>query len=266
MWVMNERLKQIRLYFGGSQKAFGERFGLAQQTYANYESGKTAIPDDLKKKIALLGINLHWLITGEGPMHVTGQTEESTDGDGETEPNLGPDGPKFGKGVLSELVEPYNPLPRKQDSFMTAKGKIETIVSGEGELLVPILSQRLSAGPGQAWLYSDFTEERLPLLSRFIKPYNTEDIFGAEVRGDSMTGVQLFDGDIAFFVRGVSEGDGIYVISVDGEVYIKRVEMDPFAKMLTIRSENERYQPKIVDLDRVVILGKVIGWLHHHPY
>ncbi len=81
-----------------------------------------------------------------------------------------------------------------------------------------------------------------------------------------MTGVQLFDGDIAFFVKCDMDGDGIYAISVDGEIFVKRVEYDPFNRKLVIRSENERYEPKIVDPDRVILLGKVIGWLHRHPY
>lgn len=237
------RLKLVRDEFEESQAKFSKRLGIAQNTWGQYEIGKRSIPDDLKQQLADMGINLHWLITGEGPMYLN-----------------------------SDLVmedndrQAYSPLPVRTGSIINPNGKVVTIEIGQGEILVPILCQRLSAGNGQEWLPADFTEERLPLLSRFIRPYNKEDVFAAEVRGDSMTGIQLFDGDIAFFVRGDTEGDGIYVISVDGEVYIKRIEMDPFARMLKITSENERYEPKLVDPDRVVIMGKVIGWLHHHPY
>ncbi|MFA6892469.1 MAG: S24 family peptidase, partial [Sphaerochaetaceae bacterium] len=87
-----------------------------------------------------------------------------------------------------------------------------------------------------------------------------------EVRGDSMTGIQLFDGDFVFAVKGYIDGDGVYVIAIAGETYVKRVEQDPVDKKLRIISENTRYQPRVVDVDQVVVLGKVIGWLHHHPY
>jgi SOS-response transcriptional repressor LexA len=110
------------------------------------------------------------------------------------------------------------------------------------------------------------TGERLPIVSRFIKPFPMNRIFAAEVRGDSMTGVQLFDGDMVFFVRGEINGDGIYVLAVDSDVYVKRVSFNPFTKQITIKSENERYEPMTVAQDRVTLLGKVIGWLHHHPY
>lgn len=81
-----------------------------------------------------------------------------------------------------------------------------------------------------------------------------------------MTGIQLFDGDMAIFVRGEVEGDGIYVITVDDEVYVKRVAFNPFDRKVTIKSENDRYDPITVDADRIILVGKVIGWLHHHPY
>lgn len=81
-----------------------------------------------------------------------------------------------------------------------------------------------------------------------------------------MTGVQLFDADLVVFVSELVEGDGIYVISIDGELLVKRIEFDHFEKKLIIKSENPRYETRTVDPERVRILGKVVGWLHHHPY
>ena len=55
-----------------------------------------------------------------------------------------------------------------------------------------------------------------------------------------MTGVQLFDGDIVLFVPEEKTGDGIFVITVHGEVFVKRMAFDPFHRRVTIISENER--------------------------
>lgn len=236
MNTIGSRLKEIRLYEGASQRVFGEKFDIPQTTYAKYEIDKAGIPDAFKQQLANIGINLHWLITGEGSMYNVSPTVD------------------------------YSPSPITTGILISKSGKIESIELQKGEVLVPILQQKLSAGAGQEWMPEDFTDERLPLLSRFIKPYKKEDVFAAPVRGDSMTGIQLFDGDIAFFVKCEMDGDGIYVISVDGEIYIKRIEIDPFDRKLVIKSENDRYEPKVVDPDRVELLGKVIGWLHHHPY
>lgn len=243
MSTIGSRLREIRLSDGSSQRVFGEKFDIPQTTYAKYEIDKAGMPDTFKQQLARAGINLHWLITSEGSMYYKDQVI-----------------------VAGEDPAGYSPTPVRTGILLDNKGRIRSIEVAEGEILVPIFSQRLSAGNGQEWLPADFTDERLPLLSRFIKPYKKEDVFAAQVRGDSMTGVQLFDGDIVFFVRGTPEGDGIYVISVDGEVFVKRLEVDPFEKKIIIRSENDRYQPKIVDPDCLVVMGKVIGWLHHHPY
>jgi SOS-response transcriptional repressor LexA len=235
---MGGRIREIRQIYGESQRSFAKRLGIVQQTYANYESGRADIPDDLKRKLATMGINLHWLITGDGEMTLK-------------------DGPHSGVPVIKEPSATY----------MSVKGSTVTQEIPDGGLSVPILTQKLSAGPGQEWTDADIVDgERLQIIARFIKPWQKDKVFAAEVRGDSMTGIQLFDGDMVFFVHGEVEGDGLYVLTVDNEVFVKRIAFNPFEKKVTIKSENDRYDPMTVDADRIVLLGKVIGWLHHHPY
>jgi len=233
--TINDRLRLIRELMKESQAKFSSRFGLPQTTYANYELNKRSVPDELKNELASIGINLHWLITGNGDMYLNGSGN-------------------------TDIVSTPKP------TFMTPRGKAYAVNIADDVLSVPILVQKLSAGDGQSFLPTDIIDERLPVLERFVRMYPKEKIFAAEVRGDSMTGIQLFDADIVIFVKNIVEGDGLYVISVDGEVFVKRVEYNPFDKQLTIRSENDRYAPKVVPADRVDVLGKVVGWLHHHPY
>ncbi len=233
---INTRLKQIRLERGESQTQFATFLGIPQTTYAPYETGKRALPDAIKIKLSKLGINIHWLVTGEGNMVLNTP---------QTNPTL---------------------IEVKNDSWTNTKGQTSTISVNNDNLLVPILKNKVSAGPGEEWDLEDFTEEKLPILKRFVRRFPKEQLFAAEVRGDSMTGVQLFDGDLVVFVSNLIEGDGIYVISVDGELLVKRLEFDHFDKKLIIKSENPRYEVKVVDPERAQILGKVVGWLHHHPY
>lgn len=226
---MNERLKNIRLALGGSQRAFGERFGLAQQTYANYESGKTAIPDSFKQQLADAGINMNWLITGQGSMYLN-----------QEEGSVIPVMPR-------EIMTPKGPVPMDGDVIM-----------------VPIVDQKLSAGPGQEFVSLDDKRFALPVLARLVKKYPNDKLVAAEVRGDSMQNASLFDGDWAIFVKELVDIDGIYVISVDGECFIKMLIFDRFDRTVTIRSENEKYPSKTVSVndDRLAIMGKVVGWIH----
>ena len=71
-----DRLKIIREADGSSQARFAAKFGVAQSTYGQWELGKRSIPDEFKIQLSNIGVNLHWLITGEGQM-IKGEAEVS---------------------------------------------------------------------------------------------------------------------------------------------------------------------------------------------
>lgn len=137
----------------------------------------------------------------------------------------------------------------------------------QSHVLIPVIASRVSAGQGEEWRDEDFLEgEILPITKELIKGYDLKRIFSARVKGDSMIDAKIYDGDYVFAVKGEIGGDGIYILSVDGEVLIKRLEYDVFTHKVNVISENPSYPMRTVDEDRIVILGKVIGWLHHHPF
>lgn len=236
--MVKTQLRTIRNTLKLSQQEFGKLLGIPQTTYANYENGKTNIPDDIKLKLFNeFSVNLNWLISGQGNMLLSDTTPVS-----------------------------YTPV-QKDDEYITATGKTYPVSIPDGGLSLPILASKVSAGPGEEWLPINFREnERLPIIERFIRPYKKDLVFSAEVRGDSMTGIQLFDGDMVVAVRGYTDGEGIFVLTIDDEVYVKRLQWNPASKKIVVKSENERYEPFEIEPDRITILGKVIGWLHRHPY
>ena len=66
---IGKRLKDLRDSLGiKNQTQFAEKLGITQASLSKYESGVVDIPDDVKVKIGDLGINLHWLLTGNGEM------------------------------------------------------------------------------------------------------------------------------------------------------------------------------------------------------
>ena len=135
------------------------------------------------------------------------------------------------------------------------------------EIDIPIISSKVSAGFGEEWRDDDFLEgQMVPITKDLIKGHDIKKIFAAQVKGDSMIDAMIFDGDYVFAVKDEIRGDGIYILSVDGEVLIKRLEYDAFEHKVNVISANRAYAPRTVDEDRIIILGKVIGWLHHHPF
>lgn len=71
---MNARLKHFRKnIIGKTQKVFAEETGITQSTLADYESGRTRIPEVLiKLMVEKYYLNESWLKTGEGePLQYT---------------------------------------------------------------------------------------------------------------------------------------------------------------------------------------------------
>lgn len=103
--------------------------------------------------------------------------------------------------------------------------------------------------------------------SRYVRDYPTKKLLAVEIHGDSLKDLNVIDGDVAIFVKGKIDGNGLYAISVGGNVEVKRLEFDRLAGEIVVRSENSRYEARRVKMDSeaLTIEGKVVGWIHHQP-
>lgn len=66
---VGKRLKAVSQLFGGVAK-LGELIGISKSQMSNYTTGYYGIDMTNLKKIGSVGINLNWLLTGEGEMLV----------------------------------------------------------------------------------------------------------------------------------------------------------------------------------------------------
>jgi len=66
--TLGERLKLVR--GTASQKAFAAELGMHENTISNAERRNSATQEYLLKLATARGVNLHWLLTGHGPMRV----------------------------------------------------------------------------------------------------------------------------------------------------------------------------------------------------
>ena len=175
-------------------------------------------------------VNLHWLITGQGEMYVGGNAGESAC-----------------SGNSNDGAVSRQPL--------ALKDSVE----------VPMLDLRLSAGMGDEWGFGSPTGESIYVPKRVARRYPSNSVFvGALVDGDSMEPT-LHDGEPVVFVKGFVKGDGIYVLAVNGELFVKRLEFNRILNKLRIISDNPKYPPTELGMDAlegVRILGKVVIWVH----
>lgn len=130
-------------------------------------------------------------------------------------------------------------------------------------ITIPFVNQKLSAGSGEFYLSDEDIEVKTINISAFMaRGIDKNTLLAAEVRGDSMVNEKIYSGDIVIFSRGLIRQEGIYVINYAGDVMVKKLAFDALNNTVDIISGNENYPTRTVEVDNVVILGKVIGWIH----
>lgn len=153
--------------------------------------------------------------------------------------------------------------------IISGKGnKVTHTKPEEPSVLVPIYSQKISAGRGIMFNDESEVEGYVRIPSRMARGLDSSKLGAAVVRGDSMIGANIYAGDIVVFASGIiDDGDGLYVVALGDSVLVKRVSFNPIDSTVTISSENPKYDPIKVkaDTDNVRLCGKVIGWIHNQP-
>lgn len=178
-------------------------------------------------------------------------------------------------GTTVEYLITGRELPLDDDDDAKPPGEIHLpngdSVTSNGEeptIVVPVAPQRISAGNGEEFLPASQFVGKIRILERMARGIDRAHLIAAQVKGDSMTGVQIFEGDLVVFAMGVVMENGLYVVSMRNDVLVKRLEFNPITNEVRIISENPRYAPIVTQAndDNLRILGKVVGWIHVHPY
>jgi repressor LexA len=118
---------------------------------------------------------------------------------------------------------------------------------------VPVLGS-VSAGPGL--LAEENVEDTLTLPRNFLR-YNTGDVFGLKVKGDSMIGAGIKEGDLVLVRMQQDAQHGDIVVALLGEEALVKTLYRRDGRMQLI-SENPAYPPREVGED-FHILGKVVN-------
>ncbi len=129
---------------------------------------------------------------------------------------------------------------------------------------VRLLDQQVAAGYGIE-VEDNAASTEIAVPEFLIAPRRPENIRALTTRGDSMTGIGLFDGDVVLFAPKEKEGDGVFVISIENRLLVKRIQFDHAGHCVKIISENPRYETFSVSGEGLLsfnVGGRVIGWLH----
>ena len=105
-----------------------------------------------------------------------------------------------------------------------------------------------------------FSEENIEGLLSVPDDMGSGKLFALQVKGDSMIGAGILDGDkVILKQQGTAENGEIVCAVINGEATLKRF----FKKdgVITLKAENEKYAPIMVSEGEFRIAGRVVGLL-----
>ena len=192
-------------------------------------------------------------------------------------------------GYINDIFSGKNNNPSRLLNALYEKLRISPnwVFSGQGSMFldqndelpasgyrIPVLKQKASAGPGQDWQSEDNIERYLDSVLDLSKSFRKIKPYAFEVRGGSMAGIGIHDGDIVIFdPNPATLPDDIYVYALDGGVFVKYIVFDEADKTITTYScmpDGVHKQVAVIhpddpaDAERFHLFGRVIAWLHEN--
>ncbi|WP_147645119.1 LexA family transcriptional regulator [Treponema pectinovorum] len=287
MQDLTNYLLETRKSLGLSQTKLAKELEIPQTTWASYEIGKARPPIQILVKLAQMGYPYSELTQGSASVAIEKKSIDTGLSKEEVKQQTVAHLQELAKNYqldtsIEEVPSPEFKTSTSQkdhknfDLFRFKKGISVPVEATENDtdalVMLPMYSQTASAGPGQTETQLAELEKYIPVVLEMLGGANPKNCGMVRVVGDSMTDMSLFNGDWAIFDRTQVDGDGVYVISIGTDVRVKRLEYRPIERKIIISSENaKRYpNPEIISYEQAESLlsihGKVICWMHRHPY
>lgn len=275
-----DRIKTARKHAKLTQVELAKLVGIDQTSISDLERGKSQSSSYNARIATACGVSSLWLEHGVGEMVDDRVPSDQTvimmaTGTGKAKLDMTSmlvaamlstkAGKALPKEVRDRLVTAAREAGQTQDKRIpvtTGESSCSPRVDG-GDILIPQYDVRGSMGHGQMPAdYAEFVRnvvvsgtqlEKLGL--EYTSPANLSIITGW---GQSMEGT-INDKDPVIVDRGINEfaGDGIYVLTWNDMLYIKRLQMAD-ASTIELISDNPKHPPRTVPLDDVSIHAKVL--------
>lgn len=218
-----DRVKQLRNVLKKNQDEFSDIVGISRQSLYRIEKNQSEIGIDFLNKIGQIGANTDWLITGEGEMFRSDET----------------------------------------DTELTAAGNSELAPEDSSVVKIPVIDVRASAGPGILNYIEDIKDYVAIPVSMLPVHSGRQNLAFIEIYGDSMeptlrSGERIVvDTQAQDIISG-----GIYLIKAFDELRIKRLEQRLNGN-IRIFSDNPAFAPEELTKEQwqaseILVIGRMI--------
>lgn len=169
---------------------------------------------------------------------------------------------------LSLFIESYEYIDLKKGrkiNFQRDPSKIEEIIFEDNEIeedvtKIPVYSE---IAAGMPIYINDEIEGSFYLPSWLVK--SSKDTFMLKINGDSMINANIHDSDLVVIKKQDAVYNGeIVAVDIDGYATIKRINID--GKYAILSPENNKYEPIVIPIDDVRIIGSAVGILKSKFY
>jgi phage repressor protein C with HTH and peptisase S24 domain/DNA-binding XRE family transcriptional regulator len=237
---ISEKLLEIRTSSGKSQADFAKLAGVSQRTWSSYESGQTTPKMGVLWTLAACGYPIKGLTTDIlGDMVEEGKISKA-----ELQKKL-----EIAR-AMAEKASTDTPIDDEWAREIDAEYKRQNFsvsdstpvysradIENNGNVFViPLLSQKLSAGNGQELPQQDDVTALIPIPNHLAK-YG-KNLAALTVEGDSMYPT-LDRGDMVVCDSCGWSGEGVYAMRMGGDGFVKRLTKAP--GKLVIISDNPKY-------------------------
>ena len=152
--------------------------------------------------------------------------------------------------LTHSIVQSLSSVGRGGDTTENLANEFSMVVKKTGAI---------SAGPGLT--PTDQVDFQLAFRNDWLEKYGgVNQLVALEVEGDSMA-PELKEKDVVLInknIKEVSLGGGIYAIKWKGNILVKRLQVNPQAGTVLIKSDNPSYETLETNLDDIEIEGKII--------
>jgi len=232
--MVHERLRDLRKSHGLTQEQFGQKIGAKQGNVADWERGRSSPSlETMNQIVKIYNINLHWLFTGEGKMHIQSQQEQ------ELEVNIRQKVFNILRDELTILENDPSFVPSKNDDF----------------LFMPVVGD-IAAGEPMPFISDTDPIQHIAIPKRKLSnPSNCEVL---RVNGDSME-PKIEHSDIVVIRKDVdwqSCHNKVVAVRTSDGLTLKKLVLDEVKRTAVLMPYNPKYSAIVLDED-----SKICGQL-----
>lgn len=222
-----------------SVRSFASKTNLTPAAFHKYLKGQSEPTRPVLITIAeLTGVNIEWLATGNGPM--------------------------MKSEALSPVPSQETSLINKPYTITNLEGNEITFTPSPNLINIPVLTLEAACGTGtfsdDSHITAMFSATREWLVRHLNR--NPDHLCLIQAKGDSMTDT-IKPNDMVFVdpEDAKSPTDGIWVFSIENQIFLKRLQFLPKQKLKVI-SDNPAYETYFLDLDETFrLLARYIATL-----